>query len=429
MEDEYDISYFAHTNGRLPHKTFGIYQADRFFHMYAIGKTGSGKSTLLQTLALQDIKAGRGCAVIDPHGDLAEKLMQQIPESRRDNVIYLDAADPEQPYGYNPLRKIHPDKIPLAVSGLMEACKKLFGEKAWGPRMEHVFRCALFALMEYGDATLPDILRLLTDTAFRGKVLKKVSNPQVKEFWQKEFPKYSYIYQREAVAPIQSKVGAFLADPRLYRMLTNPPVDLHIRKLMDERKILIVNLSKGRLGEDSANLLGALLISTISLAAFTRADIPESERQPFFLYIDEFQNFTTLSVVNMVSELRKFRVALFLAHQHLHQLEPDVRHAVLANVGTLISFRLGPEDAPIMARELAPFQAEDLINLPRHDIILKLMIDAAPCSPFSATTMKVHQEKVDESFEKSAAERERKEVRQEHTDGGHHDFDRPEITA
>lgn len=389
-DEEYDISYFARTNGRLPYKTFGIHQADRFFHMYAIGKTGSGKSTLIRTLALQDIKEGRGCAVIDPHGDLAEKLMSQIPESRKADCIYLDAADPEQPYGYNPLRKIHPEKIPLAVSGLMEACRKLFGEKAWGPRMEHVFRCSLFALMEYGDATLPDILRLLSDSAFRGKVLKRVHNSQVKEFWEKEFPKYSYIYQREAVAPIQSKVGAFLADPRLYRILTNPPIDLRIRKLMDERKVLIVNLSKGRLGEDSANLLGALLLSTISLAAFTRADIPESERQPFFLYIDEFQNFTTKSVVNMVSELRKFRIALCLAHQHLHQLEPDVRHAVLANMGTLISFRLGPEDAPIMARELAPFETEDLINLPRHDIILKLMIDAAPCRPFSASTLDIN---------------------------------------
>jgi type IV secretory pathway TraG/TraD family ATPase VirD4 len=388
MEDEYDVSYFARTNGRPPHKTFGIHQADRFFHMYAIGKTGSGKSTLLQSLALQDIQAGRGCAIIDPHGDLAERLKAQVPASRQDDVIYLDAADPLQPYGYNPLRRIQREKIPLAASGLMEAFKKLFGEAAWGPRMEHVFRCALYALLEYGEATLPDILRLPTDTKFRAEVLKRVRNRQILEFWKKEFPKYSYIYQREAIAPIQNKVGAFLADPRLYRMLTAPPVDLHIRKLMDERKILIVNLSKGRLGEDSANLLGALLLSTISLAAFSRADTPESERRPFFLYIDEFQSFTTRAVVNMVSELRKFRIALILANQHLHQLEPDVRHAVLANVGTLIAFRLGTEDAPIIAKELAPvFKAEDLLNLPRHDIALKLMIDAAPCRPFSATTL------------------------------------------
>jgi energy-coupling factor transporter ATP-binding protein EcfA2 len=390
MQDESNISYIARTNGRHPHKTFGIHQRDRLFHMYTIGKTGAGKSTLLESLALQDIREGRGLAVIDPHGDLAERLSKKIPESRQDDLIYLDAADPSQPYGYNPLRRIQREKIPLAASGLMEAFKKLFGEAAWGPRMEHVFRCALYALLEYGEATLPDILRLPTDSAFRAEVLKHVRNRPIQEFWKEEFPKYSYIYQREAIAPIQNKVGAFLADPRLYRMLTAPPVDLHIRTVMDERKILIVNLSKGRLGEDSANLLGALLLSTISLAAFSRADIPESQRQPFFLYIDEFQSFTTRAVVNMVSELRKYRIGLILAHQHLHQLEPDVRHAVLANVGTLIAFRLGPEDAPIIARELAPtFDAEDLLNLPRHDIALKLMIDGAPCRPFSATTMRI----------------------------------------
>lgn len=392
MQDENNISSIGRTNGRPPHKTFGIKQNDRLFHMYAIGKTGAGKSTLLESLALQDIREGRGLAVIDPHGDLAERLSKQIPESRRDDLIYLDAADPSQPYGYNPLRRIQWEKIPLAASGLMEAFKKLFGEAAWGPRMEHVFRCALYALLEYGEATLPDILRLPTDSTFRAEVLKHVQNRPIQEFWKKEFPKYSYIYQREAIAPIQNKVGAFLADPRLYRMLTAPPVDLHIRTIMDERKILIVNLSKGRLGEDSANLLGALLLSTISLAAFSRADIPESQRQPFFLYIDEFQSFTTRAVVNMVSELRKYHIGLILAHQHLHQLEPDVRHAVLANVGTLIAFRLGPEDAPIIARELAPvFDAEDLLNLPRHDIALKLMIDGAPCRPFSATTLDIPQ--------------------------------------
>lgn len=390
MQDENKISYIARTNGRHPHKTFGIRERDRLFHMYAIGKTGAGKSTLLESLALQDIREGRGLAVIDPHGDLAERLNKQIPESRKDDLIYLDAADPAQPYGYNPLRRIQHEKIPLAASGLMEAFKKLFGEAAWGPRMEHVFRCALYALLEYGEATLPDILRLPTDSTFRAEVLKHVHNRQIYEFWKEEFPKYSNIYQREAIAPIQNKVGAFLADPRLYRMLTAPPVDLHIRTIMDERKILIVNLSKGRLGEDSANLLGALLISTISLAAFSRADMPESQRQPFFLYIDEFQSFTTRAVVNMVSELRKYRIGLILAHQHLHQLEPDVRHAVLANVGTLIAFRLGPEDAPIIARELAPvFDAEDLLNLPRYDIALKLMIDGAPCRPFSATTLDI----------------------------------------
>jgi hypothetical protein len=387
MQDDHDIAYFATTNGRVPRKRFGIRQADRLFHLYAIGRTGAGKSTLLETLALGDMGAGRGFALIDPHGDLAERLVRQVPESRKDDLLYLNVPDPSQPYGYNPLRRVRKDKIPLAASGLLQALKKLWQE-AWGVRMEHVLRNALFALLEYGDATLPDVLRMLSDKEFRKEVLSKVENQQVGDFWIKEFPKYSVPYQKDAIAPIQNKIGAFLADPRLSRLLTAPPIDLRLRKLMDEGEILIVNLSKGQLGEDSANLLGALLVATISFAAFSRAEIPESDRRPFFLYIDEFQNFTTLAVANMVSELRKYRVGLVLAHQHLHQLEPDVRHAVLANVGTLIAFRLGPEDAPLFAREFAPvFTQEDLVNLPAHDIILKLMIEGAPSRPFSATTL------------------------------------------
>ena len=381
------IAYFATTNGRNPHRTFGIKQADRLFHTYAIGKTGTGKTTLLETIALQDMMRGRGMTVIDPHGDLAERLVAQIPPWRERDLIYLNAPDLSQPYGYNPLRRVQIDKIPLAASGLMEAFKKLWDE-AWGVRMEHVLRNTLYALIEFGDATLPDILRMLTDTTFRKQVLARVKNDQVTAFWTKEFPKYNPRYQQESIAPIQNKVGAFLADPRLYRMFTNPPVDLHFRKVMDEGKILIVNVAKGRLGEDSANLLGALLVTTLGLAAFSRADTEESRRSDHIIVIDEFQSFTTLSVANMVSELRKFHVGLVLAHQHLYQLEPEVRHAVLGNVGTMISFRLGPEDARIIAREFEPvFAPEDLVNLPNHDIYLKLMIDGTPSRPFSATTL------------------------------------------
>lgn len=387
MEYEHAISYFGITNGRVPHKTFGVKQADRLFHMYAIGRTGSGKTTLLETLALQDIHSGRGCAVIDPHGDLAERLARQVPPSRKADLVYLDVPDLAQPYGYNPLRRVRKDKIPLAVSGLLEALKKLWSD-SWGVRMEHVLRNCLYALIEYGDATLPDVLRLLSEKGFRNEVIARVTNAQVRAFWLGEFPRYSIPFQKDAIAPIQNKIGAFLADPRLYRMLTAPPIDLSLRRLMDEGKVLIVNLAKGELGEDSANLLGALLVSTIGLAAFSRAELPEAERRPFFLYIDEFQNFTTLAVANMVSELRKYKVGLVLAHQHLHQLVPDVRHAVLANVGTLVFFRLGPEDAPIMSRELSPvFEAEDLLHLPSHNILVKLMIDGAASRPFSATTL------------------------------------------
>ncbi len=387
MWNEHHVSYFGQTNGRLPSKTFGIKQRDRLFHTYAIGRTGAGKTTLLETLFLQDMRSGRGCALIDPHGDLAERLAEQVPEERKADLVYMNVADPTQPYGYNPLRHVRGDKIPLAASGLIEALKKLWDD-AWGPRMEHILRNTLFALLEYGEATLPDVLRMLTDKPFQYEVMKRVTNPQVRNFWLKEFPQYNPRYRQESIAPIQNKIGAFLADPRLYRILTAPPIDLRIRQVMDQGKILIVNLSKGRLGEDTANMLGALLVSTVSLAAFSRAELPESARRPFFLYIDEFQSFTTLAVASMVSELRKFNVGLILAHQHLHQLEPDVRHAVLANAGTVIAFRVGPEDAPLIAKELTPvFDAEDLVMMPHHDIALRLMIDGIPTRPFSATTL------------------------------------------
>lgn len=381
-----NISYFARTNARPPHRMFGIKQADRLFHTYVIGKTGTGKTTLLETIAVQDMMRGRGVAVIDPHGDLAERLVAQVPRTR-DDVVYLNAPDLSQRYGYNPLRRVRADRIPMAASGLMEAFEKLWGE-AWGVRMEHILRNTLYALIEFGEATLPDVLRMLTDKAFQRTVLARVQNEQVRAFWTTEFPNYNPRYRQESIAPIQNKVGAFLADPRLYRMFTSPPVDLHFRQIMDEGRILIVNLAKGRLGEDSANLLGALLVTTLGLAALSRADVEEQRRLDYHVLIDEFQSFTTLSVANMVSELRKFHVGLVLAHQHLYQLEPQVRHAVLGNVGTLVSFRVGPEDAETMGREFEPvFAREDLVNLANHDIYLKLMIDGAPSKAFSATTL------------------------------------------
>ena len=387
MASNHDISYFAKTNARLPHRIFGIRQADRLFHTYVIGKTGVGKSTLLETIAAQDILAGRGIAVIDPHGDLAERVLGHVPDSRSADVVYFDAADSAQPYGYNPLRGVRADRIPLAVSGLMEAFQKLWPE-AWGVRMEHVLRNALYALIEFGNANLLDVLRLLGEKTFQREVISRIRNQQVRSFWLKEFPNYNPRYRQETIAPILNKVGAFLADPRLYRVFTAPQIDLHFRQIMDEGKILVVNLAKGRMGSDSANLLGALLVTTLGLAALSRADLEEEGRRPFHIIVDEFQSFTTLSVANMISELRKYGVGLVLAHQHLHQLEPDVRHAVLGNVGTLISFRVGPEDAHVLAKEFEPiFSVHDLLSLPNHDVYLRLMIDRTPSKPFSANTL------------------------------------------
>lgn len=381
------LTIIATTNSpRAGKVAFGIRQSDRFQHLYLIGQTGTGKSTLLESLALQDIAAGRGIAIIDPHGDLAAHLVAMIPEERKRDLIYLNAPDSTEPYGYNPLAKIPPQFVPLAASGLLEAFKKLWND-AWGVRMEHIFRNCLYALLEAGGAALPDILRIVSEPTYRGAILKRVTNEQVRRFWLSEFPKYNPRYRQESIAPLQNKVGALLSDPRLHRIFTSAPEPLRFRRIMDERGILIVNLSKGEMGEDSANLLGAMLVSTLGLAAMSRASLPAAKRTPFYVSVDEFQSFTTLSFANMVSELRKQGVALTLAHQHLHQLEPSVRHAVLGNVGTIIAFRLGVEDAHLFAKEFYPvFGVEDLIRLPNYDIYLKLMIGGMPSKPFSAVT-------------------------------------------
>lgn len=380
-----DISYLGRTTFHREFRPFGIRQADRLSHIYIVGKTGVGKSTLIGNLARQDLAAGRGFALLDPHGDLVEGLWASLSEAERQRVVYLNAPNPRQPYGYNPLRQVREDKIPLAASGLLETLKKQWPD-AWGVRMEHVLRNCLYALLEQEGSTLPDILRLFNDDDFRAGVVRRVRNPVVRRFWQLEFENYPARLRAEAIAPIQNKLGALLSDPTLYRILVAPQVDLHLRAVMDAGGVLLVNLAKGRLGEDSSAILGGLLVSTLGLAGLSRADT--SERRPFFLYADEFQNFTTLSTVSMMSELRKYGVGMTLAHQHLQQLEPDIRSAVLGNAASLISFRLGAEDAPVLARELEPeVSVHDLIKLPNRCTYLKLMIDGSPSQPFSMATI------------------------------------------
>ncbi|WP_374652294.1 type IV secretion system DNA-binding domain-containing protein [Dongia sp.] len=382
------ISYLGRSNYRNDGIKFGIKQGDRLSHIHIIGKTGTGKSTLIETLIRQDIEAGRGFALIDPHGDLAARVAALVPEGRHSTFTYLNVPDPTQPFGYNPLRHVRPDKIPLAAAGLIEAFKKIWSD-AWGVRMEHILRCALYALLERPGSTLNDILRMLSDRTFRKEVAEPLSNPPVRAFWLQEFEKYSFGYRSDGAAPIQNKVGALLANPTLNRILTKPTEDIRIRKIMDDGGILVVNLARGLIGEDSATLLGALIVTTIGLAAFSRADMPAAQRCDFFLYIDEFQNFTTLALANMASELRKYGVGLTLAHQHLHQLEPDIRHAIMGNMGTLISFRVGPEDTAILTKEFLPkFDTEDLLNLPNYQMYLKLMIDGVPSPPFSAVSLR-----------------------------------------
>lgn len=387
MQPHEPITLFARTDFRSDRRVFGIKREDRFAHVYIIGKTGTGKSTLLETMALQDLSQGNGFALVDPHGDLAARVAAHAALLRPNDLIYLDAADPTQPYGYNPLRHVREDRIALAASGLMEVFEKMWPE-AWGVRMEHILRNTLMALLEQPHATMQDVLRLLSDQKFRKEVARSLKNETVKTFLEKEFEKFSFGYRQDGTAPIQNKVGAFLADPALNRILTAPQKDLHIRRIMDQGKVLLVNLAKGRIGEDSSSLLGGLLVTTLGLAAFSRADAPISERRDFFIYVDEFQSFTTIALVNMFSELRKYRIGFTVAHQYLHQLEDKIRHAVLGNAGTLISFRVGAEDAPYLARELqARFEQLDLMQLENFHIYLKLMIDGMPSPPFSAVTL------------------------------------------
>lgn len=381
------ILNLGETTFRRRFERFGTRQADRLSHLYVVGKTGVGKSTFLEGLARQDLEAGRGLAVIDPHGDLVERLAASVPEWRRGQVRYLNGAHPSQPYGYNPLRRVPDAMIPLAASGLMDTLKKLWPD-AWGVRMEHVLRNSLYALLERRGSTLPDLLRLYSDKAYRKETTSRVRNDVVRRFWLDEFAHYPDRYRMEVVAPIQNKLGALLSDPTLYRILVEPKEDLRLRRLMDEGGVLLVNLAKGQLGEDSAATLGGLLVSTLGLAALSRADSPPEARRPFFAYVDEFQSFTTLAFATMLAEVRKYGLGLTLAHQYLAQLSPDVRHAVLANAGSLACFRVGAVDAGLLAEEFRPaFGAQDLLTLPNRHFYLKLMIDGAPSRPFSARTI------------------------------------------
>jgi hypothetical protein len=386
MPDNDGVLILGCTNARSDRRCFGLKLRDRLSHVYIIGKTGTGKSSLLETMIRQDIAAGRGAALIDPHGDLVERVAAWSAPVRNDR-LYLDLADPQLAYGYNPLLHVRPDLRSLVASGVLDLFKLLWAE-AWGVRMEHILRNALLALLEQPRATLSDLLPMLSDKRFRAKVLSKVGNEQVRAFWMKEYPAYSFRYQADGIAPIQNKVGAFLADPRIRRFLSPEDGGLRLRSIMDDGQVLLVNLAQGRLGSDSSALLGGLLVTALGSAAFSRAIEPEARRPPFFVYVDEFQTFTTLALANMLAELRKYGVGLVLAHQYLQQLDPAVREAVLGNAGALIAFRLGAADAGWLAREFEPtFAARDLVGLANHTIYLRLLVDGQPTAPFSATTL------------------------------------------
>ena len=382
------LSFFGRTNFRGNRRLFGIQRADRRSHMYVIGKTGTGKSTLLETLLRQDIGKGDGCAVVDPHGDLVERLLAWLPPARRADLVLFDPASGDG-MGFNPLAAVPPSKRSLAVAGLVEVFKKTWLD-SWGPRVEHLLRNALFALLEQPEATLGDIGRLLHDPAYRERAVERVTNRAVRSFWKDEYAEYSKSLRSLVIAPLENKLGAFLTDPKMRSVLAEGRQSLDLRRIMDEGKVLLVNLSKGRLGEGPAMLLGSLLVAHISLHGLARAELPEERRRDFFLYLDEFQTFATKNLTSMLSELRKYRVSLVLANQYLDQLDPEIRHAILGNVGTLITFRVGPTDARILAHEFEPeFEASDLTNLPNHEIYVRLMVEGSMTRPFSGETVKL----------------------------------------
>ena len=388
--DPEKVTYFAETDSRNKRVKFGIKAKDRTRHVYVIGKTGMGKSTLLENMAIQDIQGGEGMAFVDPHGKTADLLLDYVPSERIKDTIYFAPFDTDHPISFNVMEDVGADKRHLVANGLMSAFKKIWVD-AWSARMEYILNNTILALLEYPDSTLIGVNRMLSDKDYRNKVVANISDPSVKSFWVDEFAKYGERYMQEAGAAIQNKVGQFVSNPLVRNIIGQPKSSFDFRKVMDEKKIVIINLSKGRVGEQNANLLGSMIITKVYLAALSRADISESilKNLPnFYLYVDEFQSFANESFADILSEARKYKLNLTIAHQYIEQMSEEVRAAVFGNVGTMIAFRVGAFDAEVLEKEFAPtFTAEDMVNLGFIQIYLKLMIDGISSPPFSATTM------------------------------------------
>ncbi len=406
-ESRPEINVFAATNYQGGHRRFGIKLDDRRRHMYLIGKTGMGKTTVLENLIINDINAGHVLALVDPHGDLVEKVLDFIPNHRINDVVYFNPSDMEYPIAFNVLEAVDATQRHLVASGLMGVFTKIW-EGVWSARMEYILNNTILALLEYPGSTMLGVARMLVDRNYRTRVLTKVTDPIVKGFWVDEFNNYNDKFRNEAVAPIQNKVGQFLSSAIIRNIVGQSKSSIDLREIMDSRKILLFNLSKGRIGEDNSALLGAMMITRMQLAAMSRVDIPEEERHDFFLYVDEFQNFATESFANILSEARKYRLNLTIAHQYIEQLDEKVAPAVFGNVGTIMAFRVGGADGEFLEKEFFPtFTQVDLVNLPKYEIYLKLMIDGVASEPFSATTLPPVGGRTDNRDKVIAASRER----------------------
>ncbi len=390
MENPERVTYFAATDSRGKYVPFGIKAKDRDRHMYVIGKTGMGKSTLLENMAIQDLRNGEGFAFIDPHGGTVDRLLDYIPENRVKDVVYFAPFDMEHPIAFNVMEDVGYDKRHLVVSGLMATFKKIW-QDAWSARMEYILTNTLLALLEYPDATLLGVNRMYTDKAYRQKVVDNVKDPVVKDFWTKEFAIYTDRYTQEATPAIQNKVGQFTFNPLIRNIIGQPKSSFDIRTMIDEQKILIINLSKGLVGETNMRLLGSMLTTRIFLAAMSRANVHAeglAKLPSFYFYVDEFQNFANETFAEILSEARKYKLNLVIAHQYIEQMEEEVRDAVFGNVGTTIAFRVGPFDAEVLETIFMPkFTKEDVVSLDRRQIYLSLMIDGVGSQPFSAVTI------------------------------------------
>lgn len=390
INDDARVTFFGATHTRGKQEMFGIRAVDRGKHIYVIGKTGMGKSTMLENMAIQDIQNGEGIAFIDPHGSTAEKLLDFVPYDRLDDVVYFAPFDTDHPVGFNVMEDVGYDKRHLVVSGLMGALKRIWVD-AWSARMEYILQNTLLALLEYPGSTLLDVNRMLTNKTFRTAVIEKITDPIVRSFWTEEFAGFTDRYTQEATPAIQNKIGQFTANPLIRNIVGQPKSTFDLRKIMDEKKIFIVNLSKGRMGETNASLLGSMLTVKIYLAAMSRADespMRMAKLPRFYFYVDEFQSMMNDAFADILSESRKYKLALTLANQYIEQMEEKVREAVFGNVGTLIVFRVGPFDAEVLKTVFEPtFVAEDLVGLGLGQIYLTLMIDGVGSPPFSAQTI------------------------------------------
>lgn len=385
------------TNWRNQQQVFGIKDTDRLGHIYCIGKTGAGKSTLLLNMAIADIEQGKGVGVIDPHGDLAEEILNYIPTERINDVIYFNAGDTDYPIAFNPFSEVQEEDRYLVAATIVTTLKKLWSD-SWGPRLEHILRNTLISLSYYSESTLLDIVPMLTNYEFRKQVLYAVPVVSILDFWHKEFEPLSPQLKNEFIAPIVNKVGLFTAHPILKNILGQQQSTIHIASIMNTKKIFIANLSKGVLGEAGTQLLGSLLVTQFQTASLGRATSPIHSRTPFYLYIDEVHSFITKSFADILSESRKYGLSLFLTHQFIDQLPEEIQKSIIGNVGTLISFRIGTADTKILAQEFFPiFSETDLVSLPRYHIYIKLLIDGTTSKPFSAITLPIKESTVSDT--------------------------------